>query len=140
LCVLAIWLAYRHPDCQTTSAPENNSKKEEFAMSLHLPKAIDLFISSENTHDPNAINDCFASDAVVKDEARTRTGLEQIAAWRRETGAKYHHTLTPVAVAKRAGKTVVTAEMTGDFPGSPVTVDFVFQLDGDKIASLEIAP
>jgi SnoaL-like protein len=110
------------------------------AMTLHLPKPIELFMSSENTHDPGAISVCFASDAVVKDEGGTRTGLKEIAAWRRETEAKYHHTLRPVAAATRAGKTVVTTEMTGDFPGSPVTVDFVFELDGDKIASLEIAP
>jgi len=109
-------------------------------MSLRLPKPIELFMSSENTHDPDAIGDCFASDVVVKDEGRTRIGLKEIAAWRRETAAKYHHTVRPVAVASRAGKTVVTTEMIGDFRGSPVTVDFVFQLDSDKIASLEIAP
>jgi hypothetical protein len=28
--------------------------------------------------------------------------------------------------------------MTGNFPGSPVTVDFVFRIEGEKIASLEI--
>ena len=58
---------------------------------------------------------------------------------RETTEAKYHHTVKLLAVAKRAGKTVVTTEMSGDFPGSPVTVDFVFLLKGDKIASLEIA-
>lgn len=109
-------------------------------MSLHLPEPIELFMSSENTHDPDAIDDCFASDAVVKDEGRTRRGLKEITSWRRETAAKYHHRVRPVAVANRANKTVVTTEMTGDFPGSPVTVDFIFNLDGDKIASLEIAP
>jgi allantoicase len=109
-------------------------------MSLHLPKPIELFMSSENTHDPEAPAHCFALDATVRDEGKTRKGLEEIAAWRRETQAKYHHTVTPVAVARRAGKTIVTTEMTGNFPGSPVTVDFVFQLEGDKIASLEIAP
>jgi len=51
----------------------------------------------------------------------------------------YHHTVTPVAIAERAGKTVVTTEMAGNFPGSPITVDFVFQIKGDRIASLEIA-
>ena len=109
-------------------------------MSLHLPKPIELFMSSENTHERDAVADCFAPDATVRDEGRTRAGLNEIAAWRRETRAKYHHTVTPVAVAKRAGKTIVTTEMTGNFPGSPVTVDFVFQLKGDRITSLEIAP
>jgi SnoaL-like domain len=108
-------------------------------MSSHLPKPIELFMSSENTHDTDAVADCFAPDATVRDEGRTRKGLKEIAAWRRETEAKYHHTVTPVAVAKRADKTVVTTEMAGNFPGSPITVDFVFQLKGDKIASLEIA-
>jgi hypothetical protein len=109
-------------------------------MTLHLPKPIELFMSSESAQDSDAIGDCFGPDAVVTDEGRTSTGLKEIAAWRRETEAKYHHTLRPVAAATRAGKTVVTTEMTGDFPGSPITVDFLFQLDGDKIASLEIAP
>jgi len=108
-------------------------------MSLHLPKPIELFMASENTHDPDAVSDCFAPNATVRDEGRTRTGLNEIAAWRRETQAKYHHTVKPVAVAKRAGKTVVRTEMAGDFPGSPITVDFVFQLNGDKITALEIA-
>ena len=109
-------------------------------MSWHLPKPIELFMSSENTHEPDAVADCFAPDATVRDEGRTRAGLNEIAAWRRQTQAKYHHTVTPVAVTQRAGKTIVTTEMTGNFPGSPVTVDFVFQLKGDRITSLEIAP
>ena len=109
-------------------------------MSLHLPRPIELVMSSENTHDPEAVADCFAPDSTVRDEGKTRTGLAEIAAWRRETAAKYHHTVTPIAVAKRAGKTVVTTKMVGKFPGSPITVEFVFLLKGDKIVSLEIAP
>jgi len=109
-------------------------------MSLHLPKPIECFMSSENAHDPDAVSDCFTPDATVRDEGGIRKGLDEIAAWRRETEAKYHHTLMPIAVAERAGKTVVTTKMTGNFPGSPVTVDFVFKLEGDMIASLEIAP
>ena len=109
-------------------------------MSLHLPEPIERFMSSENTHDPGAIGDCFAPDATVRDEGTTRTGHAQIAAWRRETGAKYRHTVTPISVTERPDQTVVAAELAGDFPGSPVTVDFVFQLRDGKIVSLEIAP
>jgi SnoaL-like domain len=109
-------------------------------MSFDLPRPIELFMSSENTHDPDAVADCFAPDSTVRDEGRTRTGVTEIAAWRRETTAKYHHTVTPITVAKRAGKTVVTTRMAGEFPGSPITVEFVFRLAGGKIASLEIVP
>ena len=33
---------------------------------------------------------------------------------------------------------IVTNRLTGNFPGSPIELDFAFTLDGDKIASLEI--
>jgi hypothetical protein len=64
--------------------------------------------------------------------------LKDISAWRRETAGKYQHTVTPIAIAEREGKTIVTAKLTGNFPGSPLTLDFVFQLEGDRITSLEI--
>jgi hypothetical protein len=107
-------------------------------MPLQLPEPIERFIASENTHGCEAIEECFVPDATVRDEGRTRTGLNEIAAWRRETKARYRHTVKALAVANRAGKTVVTTELTGDFPGSPVTIDFVFQLNGDRIVSLQI--
>ena len=40
-------------------------------MSVHLPKAIELFMSSENAHDADALAECFASDATVRDEGRS---------------------------------------------------------------------
>jgi len=52
---------------------------------------------------------------------------------------KYQHTLEPVAASARGGKTVVSTKLTGNFPGSPVTLDFVFTLEGGKIAALEIS-
>jgi hypothetical protein len=89
-------------------------------MSVHLPKAIELFMSSENAQDAGALAECFAPDARVRDEGRTRAGLTEIAAWRRETTEKYHHTVEPAAVAKRGGKTIVVTKLSGDFPGSPI--------------------
>jgi hypothetical protein len=37
-------------------------------------------------------------------------------------------------------QTTVTGRVTGDFPGSPVDLQYRFTLEGDKIARLEIAP
>ena len=111
---------------------------KRITMSVHLPKAIELFMSSENAHDAEALAACFASDATVRDEGRTRAGLTNIAAWRRETTEKYHHAVEPVAVAERDGKTIVATRVSGDFPGSPITLDFVFRLENGKISSLEI--
>jgi hypothetical protein len=35
-------------------------------------------------------------------------------------------------------RTIVTGKVSGNFPNSPVTLEHIFRLDGDKIASLEI--
>ena|SRR5215831_2981637 len=106
-------------------------------MPLPLPKPIELFMSSENTHDLEALADCFAAAlATVRDEGQTMKGLKAIKAWRLGTSTKYRHTVEPIAVTVRDGKTVVGTRLTGDFPGSPITLDFVFTLEGAKIAVL----
>jgi hypothetical protein len=107
-------------------------------MPLLLPKPIEIFMSSENAHDTEALGECFAPDATVRDEGQTLQGMAAIKAWRRETAKKYQHTVEPLAAATRDSKTVVNTKLTGNFPGSPVTLDFVFTLAGDKIAALEI--
>jgi SnoaL-like domain len=116
---------------------EREPTAKGIAMSMHLPKPIERFMSSD-AHDADALAECFASDATVRDEGRTREGLADIAAWRRETTDKYHHSVEPVAVAERDGKIIVATKVSGDFPGSPITLDFVFQLEHGKISSLEI--
>jgi hypothetical protein len=70
---------------------------------------------------------------MVRDEGRTIKGIAAIKAWRSETGEKYHHTVEPLSFTERDGKTVVTAKVSGNFPGSPVKLDHVFELHGDRI-------
>jgi hypothetical protein len=45
-----------------------------------------------------------------------------------------------LACEEKDGKTVVTSHLVGNFPGSPVDLRFLFKLEADKIASLEIIP
>jgi hypothetical protein len=47
-------------------------------------------------------------------------------------------TVEPLGSAQKDDKTIVTNRLTGNFPGSPIELEFVFTLDGNKIASLEI--
>jgi SnoaL-like protein len=131
---------YRHHQLQATPTTEDGPITQGNAMPLPLPKPIEVFMSSENAHDTDALAECFAPDATVRDEGQTLKGLQAIKAWRGETTKKYQHTVEPVAVATRDGKIVVSTKLTGNFPGSPVTLDFVFTLEGGKIAALEIKP
>ena len=77
-------------------------------------------MSSENAHDADGLVECFASDATVRDEGRTRAGLTDIAAWRRETTEKYHHAVEPVAIAERDEKRIVATLEALDVLGKTV--------------------
>jgi len=107
-------------------------------MAIHLPTPIDTYFASENARDTEGADRCFAADAIVRDEGRTIEGVAAIKAWRTEAGEKYHHTVEPLSTTERDGKTVVTARVSGNFPGSPVNLDHIFELHGDRIVSLEI--
>lgn len=107
-------------------------------MSLDLPTPIARYFAAENRGDTEALAQCFAEDAVVRDEGQTIEGLAAIKKWKAETKKKYQHTIEPLASAQQDGKTIVTNRLTGNFPGSPIELEFVFTLDGDKIASLKI--
>jgi hypothetical protein len=56
----------------------------------------------------------------------------------RDVKKKYHHTVEPLEVVEREGKTVVTTKVAGIFPNSPVRLDHIFEIEGDRIVSLEI--
>ena len=107
-------------------------------MSVDLPGPIAIYIAAENRGDTEAMAECFAEEAVVRDEDQTVEGLAAIKQWKAETRKKYQHTIEPLASIQKDGKTIVTNRLTGNFPGSPIELEFVFTLDGDKIASLEI--
>jgi hypothetical protein len=109
-------------------------------MSISLPPPIDLYFSSENAHDSSAIDRCFAAGGVVRDEGKTITGVAAIKARRVETSRKYHHTVEPLAVSARDGRVVVTGKVSGDFPGSPINLEHIFEIEDGRIVSLEIRP
>ncbi len=105
---------------------------------IDLPPPIVLYIAAENRADAQALADCFAEDAVVRDEGRTIKGLAAIQRWKAETTKKYRHTVEPLKAVTNGDTTIVTNRLTGNFPGSPIDLLFIFGLEGNKIVSLEI--
>ena len=104
----------------------------------NLPTPIAIYIATENRGDTEALTQCFAEHAVVRDEGRAIEGLPAIKRWKTETKKKYQHTVEPLTSTQKEGKTIVINRLTGNFPGSPIELEFVFTLDADKIVSLEI--
>jgi hypothetical protein len=108
-------------------------------MAIALPRPIAAYFAADRSGG-DAVAQCFTEDAVVKDEGHAYSGRIAITRWKAEASAKYHYTSEPFAVEDGAGKIVVSSRVAGDFPGSPVDLRYVFTLQADKIASLEIAP
>ena len=107
-------------------------------MPLELPKPIAEYFAAEKARDAHALAQCFVDDGVVHDEGGTFRGTNAIRDWNAAARKKYQHTVEPLSVVQRDGATIVAGRVAGDFPGSPVTLDHVFRLQGNKIVSLEI--
>lgn len=82
--------------------------------------------------------EAFTPDAVVADEGHRHVGHAAIDAWWREVTAKYQAVAEPVEVNSRDDVHDVRAKVTGQFPGSPITLTFAFRMKDDRIAALEI--
>jgi hypothetical protein len=107
-------------------------------MSIRLPRPIALYIAAENAGETSSVDECFTAAAVVRDEGRTYRGLAAIREWKAETKRKYKHHVTPLELVERDGSTLLKARLEGDFPGSPVILQFRFTLEGDRITVLEV--
>ncbi len=107
-------------------------------MSIDLPRPVDLYIKIENSGEVEALSGCFAPDAIVRDEGSTYEGLAAIKKWKAKAKSKYKHTVHPLQVTQRGGKTVLKAALTGKFPASPVLIEYSFVLESGKIVALEI--
>jgi len=107
-------------------------------MSVHLPDSIATFFQVSNGAEASELRYCFTDNAVVRDESHTHQGHEAIQAWLLEAKRKYAYSVEPLDVAWQGPSVKVRARVSGNFPGSPIQLEHVFQLTGDKIESLEI--
>ncbi|MEN1993382.1 MULTISPECIES: nuclear transport factor 2 family protein [Gammaproteobacteria] len=106
---------------------------------LDLPEPIAAYFTADQ-HDGRAVARCFTPDGRVLDEKKIHTGTAQIEAWKDASSAKYTYVVQPRKVETLDRTCIVTSEVAGNFPGSPVQLRYAFTLERDKIASLEIAP
>jgi hypothetical protein len=105
---------------------------------MQLPPLVTDFVKAKNSRDSNAVVACFAQDALVHDEGHEMRGLPAIKEWSVQSFEKYQYDIAPTGIGKTGENTVLTATLTGNFPGSPVSLDFIFTISGEKIAALSI--
>ncbi|APR84574.1 Hypothetical protein A7982_09923 [Minicystis rosea] len=82
--------------------------------------------------------DAFAPDAIVTDEGHRHVGHAAIDEWWRDAQAKYQAVAEPFEVNAKDDAYEVRAKVTGQFPGSPITLTFAFRMKDDRIAALRI--
>jgi ketosteroid isomerase-like protein len=107
-------------------------------MKTKLPPLLAAFVAAKNAHDTKAFIACFSPDAIVSDEKQTHVGAPAIQAWFEEISRKYRTQMDVTAIEEHYGKTVLTADVSGDFPGSPFPFQYHLTLKAGKIATLEI--
>ena len=105
---------------------------------MNLPPAIETYFDVDRQSARDALTGTFTPDAAVTDEGRTYRGRQAIGDWWTETKARYRTVLQPLSADQVDGATVVRAQVTGDFPGSPAVLKFAFRLEAYEITSLEI--
>jgi hypothetical protein len=107
-------------------------------MSAALPRPIQSYLDASNAHNVQSILACFADDAMVRDENTTHRGKIDIERWLRTTIEKYKFQFKPLSAEDRDNETIVAVQISGTFPGSPITLDYHFAIAHEKIASLII--
>jgi hypothetical protein len=99
------------------------------------PLPIAKFFEAFNLHDADAVVARFASDAVVSDEGRKYRGTK-IRTWIDKVNADYQPKAKVISMVRAANKLIVTAQVSGSFPGSPIQLRYHFTLKKGKITAL----
>jgi hypothetical protein len=103
-----------------------------------MHRTIEAYIEQSNAHNFEALSALFKPDAVVEDEGHTHQGIDEIRGWLEKTQSEYRFTLEALDSTEASNETIVTCQVTGDFPGSPINLRFFFITENDKIAALSI--
>lgn len=107
-------------------------------MPLNLPTPIAKYFEAKNAHDFDAMLAVFSNRGSVRDEGRDMVGHSAIRNWMEETSRKYRVTVAPTAIDQSEAESIVTATVSGTFPGSPINLSYRITLVGDQITHLEI--
>jgi ketosteroid isomerase-like protein len=105
---------------------------------MKAPEVITRYIDASNRCDAPAAADCFCADAHVHDENHDHRGQESIRKWINEYTQKYRPRAKVLRAKGRADRWQVTVHTSGNFPGSPIDLDYAIGLRDGKISSLKV--
>lgn len=106
-----------------------------------LPEVLNTYFEALNARRLDVAAACFAEDAVVHDEAEDHVGTVPIRFWIENTVRKYDFKAEPLSTGERQandGSFRVPCRVSGNFPGSPIELDYLFTLRDGRIQRLGI--
>lgn len=105
---------------------------------MKLPNVVQELIKAQNNFDSEAYANLFSETGVAYDEGETHTGRKEVQKWIAGTNEKYKSVMQPVEYTEKGNKSVLTANVSGTFPGSPIMMKFNFEINEGLIQSLRI--
>lgn len=103
---------------------------------MKLPQVLNELIAAQNNFDNAAYANCFSETAIVFDEGKTYKGKEAIKNWISKANETYKTVMKPQSYS--AVKQILEAEISGNFPGSPLVLSYQFEFKDGQIQSLKI--
>ncbi|MGE5944346.1 MAG: nuclear transport factor 2 family protein [Flavobacteriales bacterium] len=103
---------------------------------MNLPKVVTELIKAQNNFDSTSYTNCFTETALVFDEGKTHSGRKEIEKWIDEANKKYQTTMKPLEYSEI--EHTLKTEVSGTFPGSPITMTYHYEFEDGLIQSLKI--
>jgi len=105
---------------------------------MNLPKVVAELIKTQNNFDSVAYANCFSETAIVFDEGKTHNGKQEIERWIADSNERYKATITPIGFEEKENESLLKAETSGNFPGSPIVLTYHMEIADELIQSLKI--
>jgi len=105
---------------------------------MNLPATLAKYVEASNAGNTAATVELFSESAIVHDDGAELCGREAIQAWVEESTRKYQAQIVPLELQESGDHLVLRGQVSGNFPASPVELDFDFVLSDDKITRLAV--
>lgn len=105
---------------------------------MNLPKVLTDLIKAQNEFDAVTYANLFSETAEVFDEGKTHKGRLEIERWIDHSNKNYKSVMKPLEYTKNVTTSILTAECSGTFPGSPITLKFHFDIIDEQIQHLKV--
>lgn len=105
---------------------------------MNLPKVVTDLIKAQTEFDSAAYANCFSETGVMHDEGKLHKGRVEIEHMIDKANKKYQSVMKPMEYTENGTTSILSAECSGTFPGSPIILKFHFDIVDGQIQHLKV--